>query len=358
MNGDTYNIGRHILYMDEYEDVKKVRETVQEAGVDPAIFIRTLSLGHFVKDFERNQTRSEIPGLKAVFPQIRETLSITTALAQLKVADLVIEGAEPYGFWKSVWRVEQMDQPKLNIPLSSSADLFGNLEDIKGTDQSLPKVEGGKVTSLAFDTSGDAGYYRLAAQVKRNWLRDNNFRAIELHLKQVGEAWYYNVGKYLWNQHSTAQTTTGTKASLYGSSATRLQALINVIESQIPNSRFTPDSMIIHPTDAYNTKVEQWGTGGPIPLISSLYFDKDHANGTEPGFAQLLNINAVWRTPWASQGTVLVYQKDKNFIIGLRQDLEFEDFGDTLMGLQGAVTSMRFDKQMAFVNSGYKVTSY
>jgi len=353
------NIGRSLLYSDELDEIKHLRETLYNSNVDPADFIRKIPLAAIVKDFESNKVRSEIPGLRSVFPQLKETVAITTALAQLKIADTVLEGAEPYGYWKDVWRVEMMDTPKLSVPKSTSSDLVPSLEDIKGTDGTPAKIEGGQFTSIDFDCSDDKGYYRVAAQIKRNWLKDNNFRAIETHLKQLGEAWYYRLGGFLFTAHAAGVTvSTDTKANLDGVSNTFLEALINMVEAKIPANRFTPDTIIMHPNDAYATKVEQWGTAGPIPLVSNQYFDRNATNVNNSGFAAVTGVKNVWITPWATENTVLCFQKEKGFIIGLRQDLEFEDFDDNLMGLQGAVTSMRIDKQIGYETSNYKATSF
>lgn len=354
------NISRNLLYMDDphVDGIKKLTETLTNCGVDPGLFIRTIPLKALVKNLETDEMRSEIPGLRSIFPQIKETLSISSGLAQVKVADIVLEGAEPFGFWKQVWRVEQMDTPKLSIPKSSSSDLIPYLADLKYTDGTGKKIEGGSIGSIDFDCADDKGYYAVAAQVKRNWLRDNNFRALEVHLRQLGEAWYYRIGEYLFQRQAALITTyTDTKANLDGASNTNLEAIINVLESKIPGQRYTADTVIMNPTDAYSTKVQQWGTAGPIPLLSSQYFDRQGTNVSSIGLANLLGVNNVWVTPWATAGTILAFSKDKNFIVGLRQDLEFEDWNDTLKGLVGSATSMRFDQQLGYEAAGYKITS-
>jgi len=353
-------IGRSQLYMEEpqLDGLKAIRETLIGHSIDPGQFIRNIPLRGLVKDMETEELRKEIPGLRALYPQIKETLNITTALAQVKVADVILEGAEAYGYWKQCWRIETMDEPKLNLPASSSSDLMPSFADLKFTDGGNKKIEGGQVTAISFDCSDDNGYYAVAAQVKRNWIKDNNFRALEVHLKQLGEAWYWNVGQFQFTKHAAALTgaQTDTLNNLKGSSGTRLQAFINVVESKIPTNRYMPDTIIMNPTDAYNTKVEQWGTAGPIPLLSAQYLDRAGDNISRPGIAALIGVKNLFVTPWATQGTALVFNSQKNFIIGLRQDLEFEDWNDTLKGLVGASTSMRFDQQAGFTKSGFKIT--
>lgn len=355
-----HNIGRHILYMDEYEDIKKVRETLLSAAVDPYVFLRTVPLSHMVKDMETMTMRSEIPGLKSIFPQIKETLNITTSLAQLKVADRVLEGAEQTDFWKEIWHVEPMDQPKLSLPMEDGDDLADDLEDFESTDNTEAKDIGGQMTSLDFDTSDDKGYRRFKTGVKRNWIKDNNFRALERHLQIVGRRAGHLIGKYLAAKHIAAVTgaQTDTRANLDGASATRLEALLNVIESKLPGDGYTPTRVLMHPTDMFQMKVEQWGTGGPIPLVSGAYFDADKRNIREPGLAQILNVDGVFRARWMTSGTVLVWSDEKGYQVGLRQDLEFEDFGETLKGLVGSIVSTRFDNKNAHTKANWKITAF
>ncbi|GEM_PF-2115902 len=355
-----HNIGRQILYSNEYEDIKKLRETLLESNIDPMKFLRSVPLSHMVKNLETGELRHEIPNLQSIFPQIKETLNITTSLAQLKVSDRVLEGAEQADFWKQIWHVEPMDQPKLSLPKEDGDDLAGNLEDFAGTDNTNTKDIGGKMTSTDFDTSDDKGYYRFKTGIKRNWLTDNNFRALERHLQIVGSRAAHLIGKYIFTGHAAAVTggQTDTRANLDGSSATRLEALLNVIESKLPTDGYSATRILMHPTDMFQMKVEQWGTGGPIPLVSGAYYDADRRNISEPGLAQILNVEGVYRSRWVTSGTVLIWNAEKGYQVGLRQDIEFEDFGEKLLGLVGSLVSTRFDRQNGHTKANWKITAF
>lgn len=354
------NISRALLYQEdpELDGLKKIRETLMPLNIDPGKFIRTFSLEHFVKNMETDELRTEIPGLKAVFPQIKETLAITTALAQVKIADVIEEGSEPHNYWKDCWRIEQMAMPKLSLPKEDRADLVPSLGDLKATDNAAKKLAGGKIENVDFDVSDDKGYYSVASNVKRNWLKDNNFRALETHLKLLGDAFYFRMGEFLFAAHAAASGTTDTKANLDGTSATFLEAVINAIENKMPAGRYVPDTAIFHPADLYGMKVEQWGTAGPIPMISGDYVDRNGDNVRRPGMAAILGLKQVFVTPWATENTVLIYNKNSSYAVGLRQDLELEDFNDTLRSIVGSVLSMRFDSQEIFDKATYKITSF
>jgi len=43
---------------------------------------------------------------------------------------------------------------------------------------------------------------------------------------------------------------------------------------------------------------------------------------------------------------------------GLRQDIEFEDFGYTLKGLFGFVTSMKYNKDQGYEPANYEITAF
>ncbi len=358
MNG--LNVGAQLLYSDELDDIKKLRETLVDSNVNPSEFLRAIPLSHMVKDMETMKMRSAIPGLQAVFPQIKETLSISTSLAQLKVADRVLEGADQNAFWKDVWHIETMDVPKLTLPKMDADDQMNSLEDFKGSDGTEAKDAGGDICVIEFDTTDDKGYYRIATKVKRNWIRDNNFRALEVYLKQHGERWYNRVGTFLFAKHIAAVTgsQTDTRAAIDGSSSTRLEGLLNVLEDKLPNDGFDATRILMNPTDMFQMKVEQWGTGGPIPLVSGAYYDKDRRNVSEPGLAALLNVESVYRARWVTAGTVLVWNDLKGYQVGLRQDIEFEDYGDTLKGLVGSATSMRFDSTNGHTKANWKITAF
>lgn len=358
MNG--LNVGTKLLYSDELDEIKKLRETLVDSNVNPSTFLRTIPLSHMIKDMETGSLRSEIPGLAAVFPQIKETLNISASLAQLKVADRVLEGADQAAFWKDIWHIETMDTPKLTLPKMDADDQMNSLEDFKGTDGTEAKDAGGDIGVVEFDTTDDKGYYRIKTAVKRNWIRDNNFRALEVYLKQHGERWYNRVGSFLFAKHVAAVTgnQTDTRANLDGSSSTRLEGLLNVLEDKLPNDGYAGTRVLMNPTDMFQMKVEQWGTGGPIPLVSGAYYDKDRRNVSEPGLAALLNVDGVFKARWVTAGTVLVWNAEKGYQVGLRQDIEFEDYGDTLKGLVGSATSMRLDSADGHAKANWKVTAF
>lgn len=133
--------------------------------------------------------------------QMRETVSIPNTLSALKIADEVLEGAEPYSDWKQYARMIEMDTPKVNVPLTKYTDTVGgSISDQKGLEiykeaGGTPPAIGGKVTTVELDTSGTNNSYRGTLAVNRNDVKDNNFLTVEQSLKNAGNEFYFMVGE-------------------------------------------------------------------------------------------------------------------------------------------------------------------
>ena len=65
--------------------------------------------------------------------ELRETVSVPNTLSALKIADEILEGAEPWSDWKQYARLIDMDTPKVNVPLTKYTDTVGGtISDQKG----------------------------------------------------------------------------------------------------------------------------------------------------------------------------------------------------------------------------------
>jgi len=56
---------------------------------------------------------------------VQETVSVPNTLSILKIADEIIEGAEPWSDWKQYARLVNMDAPKVNVPKTRYTDQLG-----------------------------------------------------------------------------------------------------------------------------------------------------------------------------------------------------------------------------------------
>ncbi len=98
---------------------------------------------------------------------MKETLSVPNSLSALKIADEIMEGAEPYSDWKQYSKVIDMTTPKVNVPITKYTDTVGgsitdqkNILIYKEGGTGTPPPIGGKVETVELDTSGTNNSYR------------------------------------------------------------------------------------------------------------------------------------------------------------------------------------------------------
>lgn len=301
--------------------------------------------------------------------QLRETVSIPNSLSALKIADEIIEGAEPWSDWKQYSRLIDMDVPRVNVPKTQYTDtVSGGKSGAQGIEVfkeggGTPPAIGGKVETIELDTSGTNNSYRGTIAVNRNDVKDNNFLAVEQSLKNAGNMFYFNIGKFIIDQLvATTTTNTATKAALSaGAIDAEFESLIEVVRSRFPGTqRNRADTMFIHPADAARAVKSSTGAGGTYPFVSRFLVgptdDKDIINNS--GLAAALGLRNVWETPQITTGTVMITKRDVAQVVGLREDLTIENFDLSVGGLYESDLLVRFDVKQAFEDGAFKVTSF
>jgi len=299
---------------------------------------------------------------------VRETVSVPGTLSILKIADEIIEGAEPYSDWKQYSRLIEMDAPKVNVPKTRYTQQVGGgssdtINIFKESGGKPPQI-GGKMESIALDCSNTNNSFRGTIRVERNDVKDNNFLAVEQPLKNAGNLFYYLAGKRVIDTLVADTTTnTDTKADLdFGTSVhSELEALLNVIRSQFRGTqRNSADTMFINPTDAYTTVATSTGSGGYYPFLDKRMLRDDNNSDVvnNSGLASALGLKNVFETPQIAQGTVMITKRDVAQVVGLREDLTIENYDMTVGGLYDSDLVMRFDVQEADENGAYKITSF
>jgi len=294
---------------------------------------------------------------------LQEAVSIPANLVQLKVADMILEGAEPYSQWKEQIRVVDMPTPKFNVPIDKYTDWVGSENfELFRAGAGGPIDMGGLSRAVELDTEDDNGYYRAKIGVRRNDIRDNKFLAVEQNLKNSGAAWYYSLGKKILEFYIANTTNTATRASLDLTVPvhTYLESLTNVIRSKFPGEqRNRADTMFMHPTDAWTTISTSTGASGIYPFLDNRMLapnDEDVINNS--GMASALGLKRAFETPQMTQGTVLIIKRDIAAVFGLHQDLEIEDFDMNVSGLTESALSMRFDIKSAHDTGAFTITSF
>ena len=302
--------------------------------------------------------------------ELRETVSVPNSLSALKIADEILEGAEPWSDWKQYARLIDMDAPKVNVPLTKYTDTVGGSPtDQKGLEiyteaGGVPPPIGGKMTTVELDTSGTNNSFRGTISVNRNDVKDNNFLSVEQSLKNAGNEFYFMIGKKILDVLvNSGNVPTETKANLANATPVQeeLEALVEVIRSRFPGSqRNRADTMFMNPSDAALT-VKTASTGGFYPFFNRFELgptdDTDVINNS--GLAQSLGLRAVWETPQIEAGTVLITKRDIAEVVGLREDLTIENFDLSVGGLYQTDLVVRIDVQEAHSDVGaFKITSY
>ena len=299
---------------------------------------------------------------------LKETVSVPNTLSILKIADEIIEGAEPWSEWKSYSKLINMDAPKVNVPITKYTDQVGG-----GATDSLniykeaggkPPVIGGKMEPVELDCSNTQNSFRGTVQVERNDVKDNNFLAVEQPLKNAGNLFYYLAGKRIIDQLVTdTATNTDTRANLdLGTSVhSEFEALSNVIRSQFPGTqRNRADTMFINPADAYQTIATSTGASGSYPFLSRFILGPTDSTDVvnNSGLAGALGLRNVWETPQVTAGTVVITKRDVAQVVGLREDLTLENYDLTVGGLYETDLVIRFDVKEAHESGAYKITSF
>jgi hypothetical protein len=303
--------------------------------------------------------------------ELRETVSVPNSLSALKIADEILEGAEPWSDWKQYSRLIDMDSPKVNVPITKYTDTVGG----SPTDQKgliiykeaggVPPAIGGKIETVELDTSGTNNSFRGTISVNRNDVKDNNFLSVEQSLKNAGNEFYFMIGKEIIDtlvSQTTGPSNTATKAALHNDTPVQkeLEALVEVIRSRFPGTlRNRADTMFMNPSDAALT-VKTASTGGFYPFFNRFELgptdDTDVINNS--GLAQSLGLRAVWETPQIEAGTVMITKRDIALVTGLREDLTIENFDLSVGGLYQSDLVVRIDIKQAHPEGAFKITSY
>lgn len=301
---------------------------------------------------------------------LKETVSVPNSLSALKIADQIIEGAEPWSDWKQYTRLIDMDAPKVTVPITKYTDTVGGstgaqkgikiYKEAGGT----PPMIGGKVTGVDLDTSGTNNSYRGTLAVNRNDVKDNNFLAVEQSLKNAGNEFYYMIGADLIATivaGSGVPTATAAALALGTPIHKQFEALIEVIRSRFPGTqRNRADTMFINPADAA-IAVKTAGTNGQWPLLSR--FISGPTDSTDvinnSGLAAALGLRNVWETPQIVSGTVLITKRDIASVTGLREDLTIENFDLSVGGLYESDLLVRYHSKVAHPDVGaFIITSF
>lgn len=377
-----------LIYSDEYFGIKEALQRRYEAvaSYDPqADFwtpIRETPLSVFFDKSEHSLEEGRMnPNLAEIWKNfygvrigdysqgIRETTNIPNDLTNLKISDIIIEGAEPYSDWKLYGRTIDMDAPRVNVPRTRYTFNVGgqatdSIEIFAEGGTGAPPPLGGRMETVALDCSSTNNSYRGSIQIHRNQIKDNNFLAVEQAYKNAGNTIYFLAGKRVID-NLIAGTTTNTAdrdaLDLATPDQQYLEALIRVIRAEFKGTqRNTADTMFINPSDASEVIRLAHADGGPWPFLDKriLRDDNDSDVVNNSGMAAALGLRNVWETPQITAGTVMITKRDVANVVGIREDLTIENLDQQIGGLFNSELVIRFDVQFADENGAFRITNF
>jgi len=270
--------------------------------------------------------------------RLTELVRVDPNLVQKKVLADVLHGAEANKAWKDWVRVVDMDVPQVSQPTISEDDF----EVYHGTAGGRSPTGGGKFGSVNLDCSEDKGLHTLPLAIKKTWIKDANWNAVQEATTVAGSAMYKHVA-------SDVCTALASAAGGTESFDTDLYKTIVKAISTVRNAGFNVDAVLLRPTEEATLmamdkfiSIEQLGRVGRLAeegVIGNFY-------GTIPVYStSVMGANPI------------VYSRAKGIVVGLRQDIQIEEYNEPLDGLEGAVLTMRFDIQTAFSNAIRKVAT-
>jgi hypothetical protein len=222
-----------------------------------------------------------------------------------------------------------MDEPKDQVPTITEDDFIV----IEGTAGAKGRYTGGKFGSVALDCSEDRGLHKIILGIKKTWIKDSKWNSVQEATTVAGSAMYKHVASDLCTKLAAAAAGTETfDTDLYKT------AVKGIATNR--KAGYNTDGILLNPDQEATfmamdkfISIEMLGRVGRLAeegVIGNFY-------GTIP----------VYSTSVCGANPI-VYTRAKGVVVGLRQDIQIEDYDDPIQGLEGAVLTMRFDLATGF----------
>lgn len=261
--------------------------------------------------------------------RMTEIVNVNAALVAQKVIADVLHGAEHNKQWKDWVNLVIMDTPKAVVPTITEDDFLV----VHGTAGSRKRYAGGKFGAVSLDCSEDKGLHTLLLGIKKTWIKDNMWNAVQEAITVAGAAMY---------KHAASDVCTELAADAAGteSFATDLYQTICGAISTNRAAGYQPDIVLLAPAQEKMLMVlDKFLDINMLGRVGKLAEQGVIGNffGTIPCFSS----SVCGANP-------LVFTQKKGEVFGLRQDIQIEDYDDPIGGLEGAVLTMRYDIELGF----------
>lgn len=261
--------------------------------------------------------------------RMTEIINVSATLVQQKVIADVLHGAEHNKQWKDWVNLVTMDSPKAVVPTITEDDFLVH----HGTAGSKKRYAGGKFGSVSLDCSEDKGLHTVPIAIKKTWIKDAMWNAVQEAITVAGAAMYKHVATDVCTE--LAADAAGTETF-----ATDLYQTICAAISTNRAAGYQPDIVLLAPAQEKMLMVlDKFLDINMLGRVGRLAEQGVIGNffGTIPCFSS----SVCGANP-------LVFTKKKGEVFGLRQDVQIEEYDDPIQGLEGAVLTMRYDIALAF----------
>jgi len=264
--------------------------------------------------------------------RMTEIVSVGAALMQQKVLADVLHGAEHNKEWKDWVNLQVMDSPKIVVPTITEDDFLV----VKGTAGSQKRYAGGKFGSVSLDCSEDKGLFTLVLGIKKTWIKDNMWNAVQEAITVAGAAMYKKVATDVCTEFAAdADGTESFSTDLY-------QTIAKAISTNRA-AGFYPDKVLLAPAqEAALMVLDKFLDINMLGRVGKLA--EQGVIGNFFGSIPCYSTSVCGANP-------LVFTQKKGEVLGLRQDIQIEDYDDPIAGLEGAVLTMRYDIALAFAKA-------
>lgn len=271
---------------------------------------------------------------------LKEIVNLNASLIQVKVMDLVLEGADMVPVdYRKLANVVPLDTPQLVYPTISHTDF----KVVKGSSAAAKRYMGGKAGAVSFDCAGDKGLYTMALGVKKTDIRDQNWGIIEETVRMAGKAF----SKYVCD--AIIEAYVADAGNTQARSTDNHFDALNKLVALCKNDGFYPNFFLIAPDEHTDLMALANFTSSLYTANLNIQINKGLI-GTLYGAPVYVVYNATLAT------NMVAAEFEKGKLLGLREDLMVEDYDDPLHGLEGAILSMRYDLKTGFANAIGKVT--
>lgn len=268
----------------------------------------------------------------------------STTLLQTEIANVIIEGAEPFKQARNAIKTIPMNSKVMQVNIGETGTYAPVVAE--GAEIPIDTQDYGSVTFTAKK-------YGVRPLITKELVNDALFDVVALEAAKAGARLENALNRAVVDEIlGTNAATAALCTDFGGSGATPITFLNNTIAT-IKNSGFLPDRVLLHPSAAaayrnamYGLNYEygnSLGTQGVPNLCGCAMYETGVADNTA---------TYVWG--WGTNDYLGGYVFDSNaaIAIGMRQDIQVEQYQDPIRDLVGLSATMRFDVQCLNSSAG------